>query len=70
MRQRPMAGLINALRGSDNFACDNQGKNTLSFPFNLTTSGYLKNCEVDASASSQILSALLMILPLSSGLKL
>jgi 3-phosphoshikimate 1-carboxyvinyltransferase len=67
MRQRPMAGLINALRGSDNFAHDTQGNATLSFPFTLTTSGYLKNCEVDASASSQLLSALLMILPLSSG---
>ncbi len=69
MRQRPMAGLISALRSSDNFAYDIQGKETLSFPFTLLTSGYLKNCEVDASASSQLLSALLMILPLSSGAK-
>ena len=69
MRRRPMAGLINALRASDNFAYDGQGKETLSFPFTLITSGYLKNCEVDASASSQLLSALLMILPLSSGAK-
>ena len=67
MRNRPMAGLLNALRSSDNFAYDLQGKETLSFPFTLSTSGYLKNCEVDASASSQLLSALLMILPLSSG---
>jgi 3-phosphoshikimate 1-carboxyvinyltransferase len=69
MRQRPMAGLINALRSSDNFAYDVLGKETLSFPFTLLTSGYLKNCAVDASASSQLLSALLMILPLSSGAK-
>lgn len=69
MRQRPMAGLINALRSSDNFAYDVQGKETLSLPFTLLTSGYLKNCAVDASASSQLLSALLMILPLSSGAK-
>jgi 3-phosphoshikimate 1-carboxyvinyltransferase len=69
MRRRPMAGLINALRFSDNFAHDEEGKETLSFPFTLLTSGYLKNCEVDASASSQLLSALLMILPLSSGAK-
>ena len=69
MRQRPMAGLINALRSSDNFAHDSHGKETLSFPFTLNTSGYLKSCEVDASASSQLLSALLMILPLSSGAK-
>ena len=69
MRHRPMAGLINALRSSDNFAHDSHGKETLSFPFTLSTSGYLKSCEVDASASSQLLSALLMILPLSSGAK-
>ena len=70
MRHRPMAGLINALRSSDNFAYDDHGKETLAFPFTLLTSGYLKNCEVDASASSQLLSALLMILPLSSGAKI
>ncbi len=70
MRHRPMAGLIKALRSSDNFALDDQGKETLSFPFTLLTSGYLKNCDVDASASSQLLSALLMILPLSSGAKI
>ena len=67
MRLRPMAGLINALRSSDNFAHNEANQETLSFPFTLHTSGYLKNCEVDASASSQLLSALLMILPLSSG---
>ena len=70
MRHRPMAGLINALRSSDNFAVDDNGNETLCFPFTLSTSGYLKNCEVDASASSQLLSALLMILPLSSGAKI
>jgi 3-phosphoshikimate 1-carboxyvinyltransferase len=37
------------------------------FPFTLHTTGKLGRLEVDASASSQLLSALLMVLPLSAG---
>lgn len=67
MRERPMQGLLDALEKHG--ACkvtyrDKEGH----FPFMLETKGlsggYL---EVDASASSQILSALLIVAPLAEG---
>lgn len=64
MRTRPMAGLLNALKSSGTQSLDPEGNFVLAFPFNLKTSGNLKSCRVDAGASSQLLSALLLILPL------
>ena len=67
MRARPMGGLLEALESSGHRALTPEGKPTRSFPFILKTSGRLQNLEVDASASSQLLSALLMVLPLCPG---
>ena len=67
MRARPMGGLLEALETSGHHALSAEGNPTRSFPFILKTSGHLKNVEVDASASSQLLSALLMVLPLCPG---
>lgn len=64
MRARPMGGLLEALESSGHKAFTAEGKVARAFPFILKTSGVLKNLEVDASASSQLLSALLMVLPL------
>lgn len=67
MRARPMSGLLNSLASSQTFAYTVEGKPAQSFPFILQTSGQLKDLTVDASASSQLLSALLMVLPLRAG---
>ncbi|MBS0663800.1 MAG: 3-phosphoshikimate 1-carboxyvinyltransferase, partial [Verrucomicrobia bacterium] len=66
MRQRPMAGLIDALRalGADIRCAGAEG----CFPLEIRARG-LRGGEVrlDASASSQLLSALLMAAPLAAG---
>jgi 3-phosphoshikimate 1-carboxyvinyltransferase len=67
MRARPMGGLLEALESSGHKAITTDGKPARAFPFILKTTGELKNLEVDASASSQLLSALLMVLPLCPG---
>ena len=67
MRTRPMAGLINALQALD--AADFEFHGTPGhFPFTLKAKGYKGGViAVDASASSQILSALLLSAPTGSG---
>jgi 3-phosphoshikimate 1-carboxyvinyltransferase len=67
MRARPMAGLLTALRAAGCQAVKADGSPATHFPFTLHTTGKLGALEVDASASSQLLSALLMVLPLSEG---
>lgn len=67
MRARPMAGLLDALTGAGCRALRADGQPATHFPFTLHTTGKLGALEVDASASSQLLSALLMVLPLTSG---
>jgi len=67
MRARPMAGLLEALAGAGCRALRGDGQPATHFPFTLHTAGRLGALEVDASASSQLLSALLMVLPLSAG---
>jgi 3-phosphoshikimate 1-carboxyvinyltransferase len=67
MRARPMSGLLNSLASSKTLAYTAEGKPAQAFPFVLQTSGQLKDLTVDASASSQLLSALLMVLPLRAG---
>ena len=66
MRKRPMQGLLDALEshGTEfNFEMD---KNC--FPFNMKTNSLSEEpWEIDASESSQILSAILLIAPLISG---
>ena len=67
MRKRPMQGLLNALKlhGAEfNFTIE---KNC--FPFTIKTNSLsVDPWEIDASESSQILSAILLIAPLISGL--
>ncbi|WOO42943.1 3-phosphoshikimate 1-carboxyvinyltransferase [Rubellicoccus peritrichatus] len=67
MRERPMRGLLDALEKHGACKVTYKGKDG-HFPFTLETKGlsggYL---EVDASASSQILSALLIVAPLAEG---
>lgn len=67
MRARPMAGLLAALTGAGCRATRPDGSPATSFPFTLHTAGRLGELVVDASASSQLLSALLMVLPLAAG---
>ena len=67
MRARPMAGLLEALAAAGCRALRADGQPATHFPFTLHTTGQLGALEVDASASSQLLSALLMILPLAPG---
>ena len=67
MRARPMRGLLDALRGAGCQAVAPDGSPANGFPFTLRPTGKLGRLEVDASASSQLLSALLMVLPLSAG---
>jgi 3-phosphoshikimate 1-carboxyvinyltransferase len=67
MRARPMRGLLDALRAGGCRADAPDGTPANGFPFTLRTTGKLGRLEVDASASSQLLSALLMVLPLSAG---
>jgi len=70
MRARPMAGLLRALEGAGARATAPDGRPAEGFPFRLRTAG-LAGGEVrcDAGASSQILSALLMVAPLAPGLR-
>ena len=67
MRARPMAGLLAALAGAGCRAVRPDGAPATAFPFTLHTAGRLGELVVDASASSQLLSALLMALPLAPG---
>jgi 3-phosphoshikimate 1-carboxyvinyltransferase len=67
MRARPMRGLLDALTAGGCRALAPDGSPASGFPFTLHTTGKLGRLEVDASASSQLLSALLMVLPLSAG---
>jgi 3-phosphoshikimate 1-carboxyvinyltransferase len=67
MRARPMRGLLDALTDGGCRALQPDGSPASGFPFTLHTTGKLGRLEVDASASSQLLSALLMVLPLSAG---
>jgi 3-phosphoshikimate 1-carboxyvinyltransferase len=67
MRARPMAGLLAALTGAGCRATAPDGAPATAFPFTLHTAGRLGDLVVDASASSQLLSALLMVLPLAPG---
>ena len=67
MRARPMRGLLDALTAAGCQATRPDGAPASGFPFTLRTTGRLGRLEVDASASSQLLSALLMVLPLSAG---
>ena len=67
MRARPMAGLLAALTGAGCRASAPDGSPATAFPFTLQTAGRLGDLVVDASASSQLLSALLMVLPLAPG---
>ncbi len=67
MRSRPMRGLLDALSGAGCRALAPDGSPAAGFPFTLHTTGRLGRLEVDASASSQLLSALLMVLPLAAG---
>lgn len=67
MRKRPMRGLLDALKSIGAAEVEYQGEPGF-FPFTLKTKGISPGTwEVDASASSQILSALLMIAPLAAG---
>jgi len=67
MRKRPMKGLLDALVGHGAAEVDYHGAEGF-FPFTLRTNGVPGGeLAVDASASSQILSALLMIAPLAAG---
>jgi 3-phosphoshikimate 1-carboxyvinyltransferase len=67
MRERPMAGLIDALEALGAAAFDYAGT-PKHFPFSLGSRGFQPgSAHVDASASSQILSALLLAGAPSSG---
>ena len=69
MHDRPIQGLLEALEalGAANFIFH---KKPGHFPFRMSTNGIARDfAQVDASASSQILSALLLVLP-SAGLDL
>ncbi|MGE9292499.1 MAG: 3-phosphoshikimate 1-carboxyvinyltransferase [Puniceicoccales bacterium] len=65
MRKRPIKGLLDALAAAGAAEADFAGEPGF-FPFELTTKGFAGGAlSVDASASSQILSALLMAAPLA-----
>jgi 3-phosphoshikimate 1-carboxyvinyltransferase len=70
MRARPMAGLLRALEGAGAKATAADGGRADGFPLTLRTAG-MTGGEIlcDASASSQMLSALLMVAPLAPGLR-
>lgn len=70
MRARPMSGLLRAVECAGARATDGAGRPAEGFPFRLVTRG-LSQGEIrcDASASSQMLSALLMVAPLAPGLR-
>jgi 3-phosphoshikimate 1-carboxyvinyltransferase len=66
MRNRPMAGLLDALQGlGAEITCHDQPG---CFPFTIRTKGLPGGrWGVDASASSQMLSAMMMVAPFASG---
>ncbi len=66
MRKRPMRGLLEAL---ESFCCSFRwGGEPYHFPFQMKTQGLRTGLwQVDAAASSQILSALLMVASLAEG---
>jgi len=67
MRERPMAGLLDAVQALDAATFKFHGKPG-HFPFTLKAKGYRGGSVcVDAAASSQILSALLLAAPAGSG---
>lgn len=67
MRKRPMQGLTDALAENGAATFDFQGQ-TGHFPFTMRTRGIQPgSIQVDASASSQILTALMIASPLCSG---
>ncbi|MFP4165746.1 MAG: 3-phosphoshikimate 1-carboxyvinyltransferase [Opitutales bacterium] len=67
MEKRPMAGLIRALEQLDAARFEFHGEPD-RLPFTIHTKGYRKGrAEVDARASSQILSALLLAAPAGEG---
>jgi 3-phosphoshikimate 1-carboxyvinyltransferase len=67
MRTRPMSGLLHALTALDAATFEFHGE-VGHFPFTLKARGYHGGvCPVDASASSQILSALLLTAPAGKG---
>lgn len=70
MRARPMAGLLRAVESAGARCLTASGDPASGFPFRLRTRG-LAGGEIvcDASASSQMLSALLMVAPLAPGLR-
>lgn len=71
MRARPMSGLLRALESGGARAVDGTGKPADGFPFRLITRGLTAGeIRCDAAASSQMLSALLMVAPLASGLRI
>lgn len=71
MRSRPMSGLLRALEGAGAGFASPDGGRAEGFPLVVTTSG-LRGVEItcDAGASSQMLSALLMVAPLAPGLRI
>lgn len=71
MRARPMSGLLRALEGAGARFTSPEGGTAEGFPFVMETSG-LRAGEItcDAAASSQMLSALLMVAPLAPGLRI
>lgn len=71
MRTRPMAGLLRALEGAGASFRSPDGGRAEGFPFLLTTEGLGGGAiACDAAASSQMLSALLMVAPLAPGLRI
>ena len=67
MRTRPMSGLLDALVALDAAEFEFHGEVGF-FPFTLKAKGFSGgDAKVDASASSQILSALLMVAPVGKG---
>lgn len=68
MRARPMAGLLRALESAGAKCLTPGGSPADSFPLRLITCGLVSGeVSCDASSSSQMLSALLMVAPLASG---
>lgn len=71
MRARPMAGLLRALEGAGARCLARDGQPAEGFPFRLLSRG-LGDGEIrcDAAASSQMLSALLLVAPAAPGLRI
>jgi len=68
MRARPMAGLLRALESAGAKCLNAAGSPADGFPLRLVTRGLVSGeVSCDASSSSQMLSALLMVAPLAPG---